>query len=70
MDKFIYFEEIDDKTINKIIKEQALGVGFLKSELSLEFLNRIKERSNYKEFGARHVSKVLREELGNKINNR
>ena len=53
-----------------IIKEQALGVGFLKSELSLEFLNRIKERSNYKEFGARHVSKVLREELGNKINNR
>ena len=70
VDKFIYFEEIDDKTINKIIKEQALGVGFLKSELSLEFLNRIKERSNYKEFGARHVSKVLREELGNKINNR
>ena len=70
VDKIIYFEEIDDKTINKIIKEQALGVGFLKSELSLEFLNRIKERSNYKEFGARHVSKVLREELGNKINNR
>lgn len=40
------------------------------NELSLEFINKIKKRCNYKEFGARHVSKVLREELSNKINNR
>lgn len=70
IDKIIYFEALDDKSINKIIKRQAIDIGFSKEEVSLEFVNKIKLRCNYKEFGARHVSKVLRDELSNKINTR
>ena len=59
IDKVIYFDDIDSNTIGKIISKRALDLGFEK-DFSPEFVNKIKNECNYKEFGARHVDKVLR----------
>ena len=59
IDKVIYFDDIDSNTIGKIISKRALDLGFEK-DFSPELVNKIKNECNYKEFGARHVDKVLR----------
>ena len=59
IDKVIYFDDIDSNTIGKIISKRAIDLGFEK-DFSPEFVNKIKNECNYKEFGARHVDKVLR----------
>ena len=59
IDKVIYFDDIDSNTIGKIISKRAIDLGFEK-DFSPELVNKIKNECNYKEFGARHVDKVLR----------
>ena len=59
IDKVIYFDDIDSNTIGKVISKRAIDLGFEK-DFSPEFVNKIKNECNYKEFGARHVDKVLR----------
>lgn len=68
IDKIIYFNNMDDKAINKIIKEEIKRLGISMNEFSSDVMNKIKEECNYKEFGARHVSKVLKNYLNNSIN--
>lgn len=59
IDKVIYFDDIDSNTIGKVISKRAIDLGFEK-DFSPELVNKIKNECNYKEFGARHVDKVLR----------
>ena len=59
IDKVIYFDDVDSNTIGKIISMRAIDLGFEK-DFSPELVNKIKNECNYKEFGARHVDKVLR----------
>lgn len=68
IDKIVYFADIDSKSISKIIFNRAISLGFDKNVLSTEFVNKIKLECNYKEFGARHVDKVLRKYIDNFVN--
>lgn len=68
IDRIIYFNSIDSKTIGNIIRDRALNLGFDKKIISTEFVNKVKKECNYDEFGARHVDKVLRNYLNDEIN--
>lgn len=68
IDKIVYFNDIDSKSIGKIIRKRAVDLGFDKSVLSTEFVEKIKSECNYNEFGARHVNKILQRYLNNNVN--
>ncbi len=59
IDKVIYFDDIDSNIIVKIISKRVIDLG-LEKDFFPEIVNKIKNECNYKEFGARHVDKVLR----------
>ncbi len=68
IDKIIYFNSIDSKTIGNIIRDRALKLGFDKKTICTEFVDKIKNQCNYSEFGARHVDKILRNYLNDEVN--
>lgn len=68
IDKIVYFDDINDKVISKIIKARAEELGFDKLKISTEFVDKVKGECNYCEFGARHVDKVLNKYLNNFVN--
>lgn len=68
IDRIVYFNDIDSKSIGKIIRKSAVDLGFDKSVLSTEFVDKIKSECNYNEFGARHVNKILQRYLNNNVN--
>ena len=68
IDKIVYFDDINDKVISKIIKARAEELGFDTLKISTEFVDKVKGECNYCEFGARHVDKVLNKYLNNFVN--
>ena len=57
--KIVIFNDLDDKSINTIIKLKLEALNYNKNEVSKELLDRIKRECNYKEFGARQIDKVI-----------
>lgn len=67
IDKIIYFNDICEKTITKIIKKRAKELGIENDTLSTDVVNKIKKECKYEEFGARHVDKTLLKYFNNKV---
>ena len=65
LDSFIACDVPVQKAMSK---EEIKRLGISMNEFSSDVMNKIKEECNYKEFGARHVSKVLKNYLNNSIN--
>jgi len=71
IDKVIMFNKIDKQTIEKIVNKELLRIKKKYSNTNIKLqkniINKIIEKTNYEEYGARKVSKVLRDELEVKI---
>ncbi len=76
IDDVIIFNELDDNSVEQIIqrKLKLLKKYYSKKDISLSFskklVSEIKEESNYKEFGARQIDKIIDKKINNYIINK
>ena len=72
VDDTIYLEELEDSSINKIIYNEIMKYNKKTNsniKLSLDEIDRIKEKSNFKKYGARKLYKIIKNELDNRLVN-
>lgn len=71
IDNVIIFNEMDEKNIEKLIhkKVNCLVKKYSKYHINIstKVLEEIKEKSNYKEYGARKIDKIIQDGLTNQI---
>ena len=73
MDKVVLFNNLDSTSIKKIIKDKISKLKKkykdIKINIGKSVVNEIIEKSNYTEFGARKIDKVIKSDIENNIIN-